>query len=517
MSNDFDQFRLGDSSANEMQRGMTRLTRYIIDLPNRPVKDSWQDGQLLEEAGGLPEQGEPIEQTLDFFDRAIAPGMLPWNNPGFMGFFGTSAPFPAIAANILTTAHNSNRMVNAANPIASELDELAGEWFRKFLNVPDSFASQLFYSASQSHMHVLASTVNTRTKGLYRRGGIAATGQQFRIYKSQQAHFFVDKNAIAVGIGVGNVVDIKTDANGAMDPAALAQSIEADLANGYQPLMVVATVGTTSSNAVDPVPAIANLCDQFDLFLYVDAAYAGAFASLPEYRWITDGWERADAICINPHKQLMTPLGCSLLFLKDREALRRTFVHGGAYIPDHPEDRPDPMDYTALCGMPMNSLALIFLMRTFGASGLRARLRNTLRLTKLFADMLRADPIFEIIAPHPFTTICFRAKPALELDNSIIDDFNARLARHVMDDADVFLSPTKLDGRTALRLTIGNINTRSENVLSAFRALRRSARTVGGFLSYKMTAPKTGRESFWERHGDDFLDADNDIGFEPAA
>jgi aromatic-L-amino-acid/L-tryptophan decarboxylase len=476
---------LGDFDEKDVLATFERLGRYVAGFRHLPVRnDKWREGQIAELADGLPEKGISMEAVLDRFENLIAPGMLPWNNPGFMGFFGISAPLPTVAAATLTTIHNSNRMVRIANPAGPELDLVAGRWLGQLLNVPETMEAQLFSSASQSHMHAVGAAFNRRTGGRARREGLAAIGRNYRIYRSVNAHFFADKNAIVTGIGLENVVVIPATKSGAMDLDALEAAIIADLAENRVPLMVVATVGTTSTNAVDPVEAIADLCERHGIYLYVDAAFAGAFAALPEFDWVRAGWDRADAICVNPHKQLMVPLGCSALFLKARDELRQTYSVGGAYIPDH--QNPDPMDYTALCGMPLNSLAPIFMLMAFGADGIRERLSNTVRLAKLFADLIDADPAFEILAPHPFTTICFRALPKGIHNPAVVDGFNAYVSNLTSTSARLYMSPTKLDGRIALRLTIGNIDTSEAHVLDAYGFIRAATEAAGRMLSFRL-------------------------------
>jgi aromatic-L-amino-acid decarboxylase len=493
---------LGDFGESEVLATFERLGRYAAGFHHRPVRDeSWHEGQIAALADQLPETGIGMDATLDHFEELIAPGMLPWNNPGFMGFFGISAPLPTVAAATLTTLHNSNRMVKVASPAAPELDHVAGRWLRTLLRVPECFEAQLFSSASQSHMHMLCAALNERTNGRFRQEGLAAIGDQFRLYRSVNAHFFADKNCIVTGIGIGNVLTIPATETGAMDPAALERAILADLAEGKVPLMVVATVGTTSTNAVDPVEAIADICEHHGICLYIDAAFAGTFAALPEFDWIRAGWERADAICINPHKQLMIPLGCSTLFMKDRDGLRRTFTAGGAYIPDHAS--PDPMDYTALCGMPLNSLGPIFMLKAFGAAGIRNRLRNTVDLARLFADLIDRDDAFEIVAPHHFTTICFRALPEGISRPDVVDRFNTYIAEMISSSSQLYMSPTKLEGRPALRLTIGNIDTSEAHVREAYRIIRAATEAAGRMLSFRLPSEASSgsgtRPGIWSR------------------
>jgi aromatic-L-amino-acid decarboxylase len=258
------------------------------------------------------------------------------------------------------------------------------------------------------------------------------------------------------------------------------------VSTGYEPVMVVATVGTTSATAVDPVEQIAAICVRRSLYLYVDAAYGGAFAALPEFAWIRRGWEQADAICINLHKQLLAPLGCSLLYLKDREEVRAACFHGGAYIPDPVGPEGDPMDYTFYCGMPLNSLAPVFNLLTYGAEGIRNHLRRTVELARYFAEHLEHDPAFEIVMPYHFSTICFRVAPSLLTEVRSVNSLNAWVCEHVSKRGHVFISRTKLSDRVVLRLTVGNIYTAHTHIETAYRALRDAAVTAGRLFSFRI-------------------------------
>jgi aromatic-L-amino-acid decarboxylase len=480
----------GDYGPDEVHQALQQVAKYIADAGKRPLCGPWNEGQIAALVSAFPEKGCDIDTTMALFRNTIAPGLLRWNSPRFMGYFATSSPLPSIVASTLITHHNSNRMIRSASPAAAELDLLASKWYGKFLNVPEIFEGQLYYGASQSHMHALSVSLNRKTNGRFRQEGLGPIGKRFRIYKSELAHFFVEKNAIAVGIGLDNVVAIPVNDVGEMVVTELSLAIERDLREGYQPLMVVATVGTTSVTSVDPVSAIAELCDETDLYLYVDAAYAGAFAALPEFSWLIRGWDRADAICINPHKQLMVPLGCSLLFVKDRNELRRTCAQTGAYIPEV-DDCAEPMDYTFYCGMPINSLAPIFNLLVFGAEGLRSRLQRTIQLARAFAQLIEDDPDFEIVAPYAFSTICFRANPRLVRDDIGVNKFNEWIHERVCSQNDIFVSKAKLKDKTILRLTVGNINTSMIDILDAHTILRRAAGEAGRLFSFRLLCDRS--------------------------
>jgi aromatic-L-amino-acid decarboxylase len=478
---------LGDCNCNDIALAFDDLAKYISSGPDQPMSGLWRDGQIVEALGQVPPQrGLGIKATLDVFRGKIAPGLLRWNSAKFMGYFATSAPLPSIVANALVSSHNSNRMLRSASPGAPELDYIAAKWYGDFLNIPPTLEGQLYYSASQSHMHALAAALNRYTRGQFRQDGLGASGVRFRIYKSELAHFFVEKNAIATGIGLSNVVTVPANAAGEMLPDELAHRINCDLRDGYVPLMIIATVGTTSLTSVDPVEEIANISNRHGIYLYVDAAYAGAFAALTEFKWLRRGWDRADAICINPHKQLMVPLGCSLLFVRDRNELRQTCQYSGAYIAKGAE--AEPMDFTFYCGMPVNSLAPIFNMLTFGADGLRARLRHTIELAREFAELVDDDPNFELVMPPIFSTVCFRVKPMALISETAINHLNSWIQEAIVAGGNLFISRTVMQGNVILRLTIGNIKTSQSDVQYAYTHIQRIAQAAGRLLSFRLVS-----------------------------
>lgn len=477
---------LGDVPRDEARASLNWLQKFVEHRfsggTTGPVHGNWKSGGLLGASGSLPHEGRPLSETLSFFEAEIAPGLVRWNHPRFAAYFATSCPVPSIIAEALVAAHNSNMMLTSASPAASELDAVVGRWYQRLLNVPDTLTPQIFTSASQSHQHALAAAINRKTKGKARHQGI--TGQRpFGVYTSQLGHFFARKNAVAAGIGEESVRLIPVDDHGAMRVDVLENQIQLDESLGVQPLMVIATVGTTSITSVDPVSRIADVCRRHSIYSYVDAAYGGAFASLSEYQWITDGWELVDAVCINPHKALFVPQGCSLLFLRDRDELRKVCDHRAEYLPERNGAEGDPMDYTFLCGMRLATLASFFNLMTFGAEGIRCRLRHVRKLADIVAREVESEPIFELLSPPLFTTVCF----TLRLNNVISDtqaDAMVSLVSQALHDAgECLVSKTTYRNRAWLRMAIGNINTTEDDVSFILSRIRSAAIACGAGTS----------------------------------
>jgi aromatic-L-amino-acid decarboxylase len=292
----------------------------------------------------------------------------------------------------------------------------------------------------------------------------------FRVYASEHAHSSIDKAMIVLGLGHENLRRIRADSELAMSVDALAAAIREDRRAGIEPLTVVATIGTTSTAAVDPVPAIADVCEREGVWFHVDAAYAGAAAILPECRALFEGIDRADSLIVNPHKWLFTPFDLSVLYCRRMNVLRAAFALTPEYLrtPEADEVR-NLMDTGFQLGRRFRALKLWVVLRTFGLEGLRARLREHMRLARLLADWIDEDPLFERVAPVAFGVVCFRmAAPA-------DDEINARLLDALNETGDVFLSHTVIEGRYVLRFAIGNIRTTEADVRQAWDLLKSTA------------------------------------------
>ncbi|MBV8116534.1 MAG: amino acid decarboxylase, partial [Candidatus Eremiobacteraeota bacterium] len=308
--------------------------------------------------------------------------------------------------------------------------------------------------------------------GIRRFGMTGRDLPRLRVYITEHTHSHVEKAAIALGIGQENVVRVGCDDEFRMQPDALARCIEDDVAAGARPLAIVATVGTTSTTSIDPVPAIAEVAVRHRVWLHVDAAYAGMAAIVPEFRALLDGVERADSLVVNPHKWIFVPMDLSVLFVKDEAMLRRAFSLTPEYLTTPEGDAVNYMDYGLQLGRRFRALKLWFVVRHFGVAGIRERLRGHIELAQAFATWVDADPDWEVLAPHPLSVVCFRyrARPPAELDA-----FNERLMHTVNATGELFLSHTKIDGGFALRLAIGNLRTQRSDVEFAWEVLRREA------------------------------------------
>ena len=430
-----------------------------------------------------PDEPEPLSAILDDYRRLVEPNVTHWQHPGFMAYFATTASGPGILGEMLTAAVGSNAMLWRTSPAATELEEVVVDWLRQALGLPDSFDGLLTDTASTSSLIALAAAreaagLDAAARGLAGRPELGGP----RVYASAEAHSSIDKACMTLGLGRGAVVHLPVDDAYQLRPEQLATAIEADRAAGLQPIAVVATIGTTSSTSVDPVAEVADIAEREGLWLHVDAAYAGASAILPDRRAPFAGWERADSIVINPHKWLFAPLDASLLLTRRMPVLRDAFSLIPEYLRTLDREMPvrDYNEYTPQLGRRFRALKLWIELRWFGLDGLRRRIERHIAMAEAFRDWVDVDPSWERLAPVPFSTVCFRYRPPSlatgdAIDEAALDELNSRLIDAVNRTGEVFLSHTRLHGRFAIRLAIGNLRTEPRHVERAWELLGEAA------------------------------------------
>ena len=404
-----------------------------------------------------PERGEPMDAVLADYRRLIEPNVTHWNHPGFFAYFAISGSPPGIAGELLAAALNVNAMLWRSGPAPTELEEAVTDWLRQLMGLPEAFRGHINDTASSSTMVALAAARHRATNGSVLRGGLAG-GKPLVVYASEHAHSSVDKAVITLGIGLDQLRKIPADGEFRMNPDALSAAIQDDLRQGRVPAAIVATIGTTGMTSVDPVFEIAQIARSSNIWLHVDAAYAGSAAICPELRPVMRGMELGDSIVVNPHKWLLTPVDCSVLLLRDPDALRAAFALTPEYLktPEAALGAHNLMDYGPQLGRRFRALKLWFVLRHYGAEGLREVIRRHCALAREFASWVEKDPGFELCAPVTFSTVCFRARAS--------DEDNEKLMAAVNRDGAVFLSHTKLQGRYVIRLAIGNYQTQREHV-----------------------------------------------------
>ena len=478
---------LGDMPPEDFRRFGYRVIDWIADYlahPERyPVLSQVQPGDILSHLPkSAPDQPEDMEAVLQDFEQQILPGITHWNHPAFMAYFGITGSCPGILGELLASGLNVNAMLWRTSPAATELEQRVMDWLRQWVGLPATFEGVVYDTASISSLVAVAAARESVPGLAVREKGLAGSGDasRLRLYASEQAHSSIEKAAILAGIGRQGVRKIGTGADFRMDADALERAIEEDIASGWRPFCVVATVGTTSTTSIDPVPRIAALCARHRIWLHVDAAYGGCAAVLPEMRYVLDGCEEADSLVVNPHKWLFTPLDFSAFYSRKLSVVRQAFSLVPEYLKT-PEDNQvrNFMDYGPQLGRRFRALKLWMIMRYFGLEGVRSRLREHIRLARLFASWVDDHPDFERCAPTPFSTICFRAR--LEKENASIqsqDALNEKLLEHVNATGRFFLSHTRLNGRLVLRMAIGNLRTTEAHVRGCWELLCEQAALI---------------------------------------
>ena len=457
-----------------------RIAEYLADPARWPVLPDMRPGDLRRELPEKPPaEPEPMEDILADFDRLILPYTTHWNHPGFLAYFSITGSGAGILGESLAAALNVNAMLWRTGPAATELEEVTLDWVRRMIGLPDRFDGTINDTASTSTLHALAAareldeSLEIRARGMAGRDDLP----QLRVYCSEEAHSSVDKAVLTLGLGLSGVRKIPTKPQDlSMDVAALAAAIEEDRRAGIRPLAVVATVGTTSTTAVDPVPLIAEVCRRERIWLHVDAAYGGAAAILPAMRWVLDGCEVADSIVVNPHKWMFVPIDCSILYTRRPDVLKRAFSLVPEYLTtSDPSGTRNLMDYGVALGRRFRALKLWFVLRYFGVEGIRARLRSHIELARSFAQWVDDDPVFERLAPTRFSVVVFRFRPPTETDEARIDELNMQLLQQLDSSGEVLLSHTRVRRRYALRLAIGNVRTTADHITRAWQIAREAA------------------------------------------
>ena len=497
-----------DTPPEEFREQLHRLADWIADYranlehlrvaPNAPP-GSIQRALPVEP----PDTAESFEKILTDVDRIIVPGMVHWGHPSFLAYFGWTVTAPSILGEIMTAPLNVNAMTWRTSPAATELETVVVDWLRQWLGLPAEFGGVIYDTASVGVMHAIA-VAREEAAPATRKLGLTSRGlPRFRIYTSDQAHSSAEKAAIALGLGEENVVRVASDSDFRMNVDALGKAVARDLAKKLKPLAVIATVGTTSTASVDPIPEIGKLCRENNIWLHIDGAYGGGFALLPEFKSLTEGWADADSIVINPHKTLFVPLDFSVLYVRNMERLRKVFTLVPEYLRgDTIEAEKNYMDYGIQLGRRFRALKAWVIWRSFGREGMVAFMREHLRLARLFGEWVKGSGDFELSAPISMGVVCFRfvgydessrrssvaalferrqdggRRPPLQEDE--FDKFNSAIVEQVNESGRAYLTQTKLRGRTVMRIGLGNVLTTERHLRDAWELIRATTLRVRG-------------------------------------
>ena len=446
------------------------IADYLENVREFRVTTSSKPGDLVANLPvSAPEQGESIDQIFDDFKSEIFPALTLWNHPRFHAYFSVSSTPPSILADFLAAAVNVNAMLWKSSPAATELEQVTLSWLRQWLLLDESFFGIIYDTASVAVMQAIGAArewvdPECRTRGM--RPGLI-------VYVSEHTHSSAEKAAITLGFGQENVRRIAVDDQFQMRADLLEEAIEADIAAGKRPCCIIASVGATSTASVDPIEAIADLAERFNVWLHVDAAYGGSAAVAPEMRHLLNGVERAHSLVLNPHKWLYVSIDCSVLYTRFPGIFRRAsslFFEALRTNEDH--EVVNFMDYGVQLGRRFRALKLWYVFRYYGHAGIIAMLRDSLRLAQLLKSLIEADEEYEVAAPVLFSLVCFRHRR----DNA----FNQGLLNSINESGKAFLSHTVLNGTYALRFAIGNYQTTEADIRETWGLIR----STGQHLSH---------------------------------
>jgi aromatic-L-amino-acid decarboxylase len=420
-----------------------------------------------------PAQGEPFGAMLKDVEEKILPGITHWQSPNFYAFFPGNSSGPGVLGDLLSSGLGVQGMLWATSPACTELETLVLDWLVPALGLPEKFLSTstgggvIQDTASSATLCAVLAARERATNFASNREGCRG---KLVAYTSSQAHSSVEKAVKIAGIGRENLRLIEVDERFAMKPDTLARAVDKDKQSGLVPFFVCATVGTTSSNAIDPVPEIGKLCRDHNLWLHVDAAMSGTAALCPEFRSIHEGLEFADSYCFNPHKWMFTNFDCDCFYVADRKALIQALSVLPEYLRNQATESGAVIDYRDWqipLGRRFRSLKLWFVLRYYGIEGLQFHIREHVRLAQQFAGWVRNDDRFEIAAPAPLNLVCFRLKLGDAANQELMDVLNRS--------GELYLTHTRLNGKLTLRLCVGQTNTTERHVEKAWKLIQETA------------------------------------------
>jgi len=455
------------------------IADYYSEIEKYPVMSQSKPGEIFDAFNDFPpEKPVPFEKTFEEFNNIIMPGITHWQHPKFFGYFPASTSFPSLLGEMLTSAIGAQCMIWQTSPAAAELEEKTMNWLKRMLGLPVNFSGVIQDTASTA---TLCSLLTAREKfSSYSINENGFDSQMFTAYCSSEAHSSIEKAVKIAGLGKSNLRKIAVDEDFSMIPEALENQIEIDLINGFTPLFLTAALGTTGSTAVDNLKSIGEICNKYSIWLHVDAAFAGTALLLPEFRWMLEGIDFVDTFVFNPHKWMLTNFDCSAYFVKDREALIKTFEIMPEYLKTNVDDHVNNYrDWGIPLGRRFRALKLWFVIQTYGVEGLQNKIRHQLALTQQFIGMLDSRTDFEILAPVKFNVICFRYKPENLTDEIEINKVNAVLLDALNSTGKIFMTHTKLNGKYTLRFVIAQNLVEQRHISEAWELITETTALLG--------------------------------------
>jgi aromatic-L-amino-acid decarboxylase len=449
------------------------IESYLNNIEAYPVKSMVRPGEIYQRIpGSAPEDPEPLDQILADLEEVILPGITHWQHPNFHAYFPANSSVESLLAEFVTATIGAQCMIWDTSPAAAELEQRMTEWLRDAMDLPSGWEGVIQDSASSATLVALLTAREVVTGFRANQDGVP---DNLRVYCSEETHSSIEKAVGICGIGRKNLVKIAVDGEMRMKPGTLEDLIKADLERGLQPMAVVATIGTTGTMAVDPLPAIAGICRKYGIWLHVDAAYAGTALLLPEYRWMAEGMEEADSFVFNPHKWMFTNFDCSVYFVRDVKSLIRTFEILPEYLKTDTRGAVnDYRDWGVPLGRRFRALKLWFVIRSYGLEGLREKIREHIRLGTYFSREVLKIPGVETVTEPFLNFCCFRIGPVPASGSRDADALNQELLERINRGGKLFLTHTRVRGVLALRMVIGQTYTEKRHVDLALHIIKES-------------------------------------------
>lgn len=450
------------------------IADYRARIDEYPVRSQAQPGEIRAQLPASPPgKPEPFNELFNDLEKIILPGLSHFQSPKFFGYFPANGELSSVLGDYLSTGLGALGLSWQTSPALTELEELVTDWMRQMVGLSDSWSGVIQDTASTSTLVALMSARERASNYSLSRGGLQGEEHPLIVYVSSHSHSSVEKAALLAGFGRANLRFIEADENFAMKADSLKQTLQADLAAGFTPCAVVATTGTTTTTALDPVRAIAEIAREFNLWLHVDAAMAGSAMILPECRWMWDGIEKADSLVMNPHKWLGAAFDCSLYYVRDPQHLIRVMSTNPSYLQTAMDSKVKNLrDWGIPLGRRFRALKLWFLIREQGVENLQARLRRDLANAQWLAEQVKSTPNWRVLNPIHLQTICVRHEPA-GLQGEALDKYTLDWVEQINNSGNTYLTPATLNGRWMARISIGAILTERQHVEELWELIKR--------------------------------------------
>jgi len=455
------------------------MADYLESVEKLPVKSQVKPGDIYRQIPNKPpEEGESMDKIFQDFQEIILPGMTHWQSPNYFAYFTANSSYPSLLAEMLTSTMAAQCMVWETSPAAAELEEKVLKWLRSMIGLPKMFEGVIQDTASTATLVALLTAREKYTSFRINEIGFQANNY-FRIYCSNEAHSSIEKAVKMAGFGRRALVKVECDENLAIMPESLLKCIQDDIRSGYIPLCVVAALGTTGTLAIDPLQPLADICKEYDLWLHVDAAFAGTALVLAEQRWMIKGIKQVDSFVFNPHKWMFTNFDCSAYFVKDTEALVWAFEILPEYLKTGTRGTvKDYRDWGVQLGRRFRALKLWFVIRDYGVEGIRRKVQDHINWARELGEQIKAEPDFELLDPQHLSLVCFRYHPDAVKSSDAVNKANMDFMQKLNESGRIYLTHTRVSGLVTLRMVIAQTHVTRDHVQDAWKLIRKTAKEL---------------------------------------